>query len=70
MKTAKTTPALDRLLGPLGECLTPEAARRVLALKADRILQARVDYLAGRCNEGRDTCRCMFNLRPCQGILA
>ena len=31
------------------------AARRVLALKADRILQARVDYLAGRCNDGRLT---------------
>jgi len=27
-------------------------ARRLLALKADAKLQARVDYLAGRCNQG------------------
>ena len=52
MATAKTTPALDRLLGALSECLTPESARRILALKADRLLQARVDYLAVRCREG------------------
>jgi hypothetical protein len=55
MKSVKTAPGLDRLLGPLAECLTPETARRLLALKADRKLQARVDYLAGRCNEGRLT---------------
>jgi hypothetical protein len=48
MKTVKSTPALDRLVGPLGECLTPETARRLLALKADAKLQARVSYLAER----------------------
>jgi hypothetical protein len=53
MKTTKADGALDRLVGPLGSCLTPESARRVLTLKADRKLQARVNYLAGRCNEGR-----------------
>jgi len=52
MKTVDTVPALDRLVGPLGECLTPESARRLLALKADAKLQARVDYLAARCNRG------------------
>ncbi len=52
MKTANTAPTLDRLVGPLGECLTPESARRLLALKADRKLQARVDYLARRCTRG------------------
>jgi len=52
MKTANTGPALDRLVGPLSECLTPESARRLLALKADPKLQARVDYLAGRCSQG------------------
>ncbi|MGO9468717.1 MAG: hypothetical protein ACLQIB_01705 [Isosphaeraceae bacterium] len=54
MKTANTAtaPALDRLLGPLAECLTPESARLLLALKADPKLQTRVDYLAGRCNQG------------------
>jgi hypothetical protein len=52
MKSAKNAPDLDRLLAPLGECLTPESARRLLALKADATLQARVDYLADRHNQG------------------
>jgi hypothetical protein len=52
MKTAKTTLALDRLVGPLGECLTPETARRLLALNADGKLQARVNALATRNSEG------------------
>jgi hypothetical protein len=52
MNTANTAPALDRLVGPLSECLTTESARRLLALKADPKLQARLDYLARRCNQG------------------
>jgi len=52
MKTAHTAPALDRLVGALSDCLTPESARRLLALKADPKLQARADYLAGRCSQG------------------
>ncbi len=52
MKSAKNASVLDRLVAPLGECLTPESARRLLALKADATLQARVDYLADRHNEG------------------
>lgn len=48
MKTTTTTPALDRLIGPLADCLTPESARRLLALKADAKLQARVNDLASR----------------------
>ena len=52
MRSTKNTPFLERLVDPLGECLTPEAARRLLSLKADRKLQARVDYLAGRCSKG------------------
>jgi hypothetical protein len=39
MQTAKSTAVLDQLMGPLGECLTPESARRLLALKADPKLQ-------------------------------
>ena len=53
MKNAKSLPVLDRLVSPLGNCLTPESARRVLALKADRKLQAHVDDLATRHSEGR-----------------
>jgi hypothetical protein len=52
MKTVNHAPGLDRLVGPLSECLTPESARRLLALKADRELQRRVDYLADRCSQG------------------
>jgi hypothetical protein len=48
METAKSAPLLNQLVGPLSECLTPESARRLLALKADPKLQARVDELAGR----------------------
>jgi hypothetical protein len=48
MKTAKSVPLLDQLLVPLSDCLTPESARRLLTLRADRKLQARVDNLAGR----------------------
>jgi hypothetical protein len=55
MKTAKPTPVLDQLVAPLGDCLTPESARRLLALKADRKLQARVDDLASRHSRGELT---------------
>ncbi len=51
MNTANTTSGLDRLVGPLSECLTTESARRLLALKADPKLQARLNYLARRCNQ-------------------
>ena len=52
MKPTNTTPALDRIVDSLGECPTPETARRILGLKADRKLQDRVDYLASRSAEG------------------
>ena len=39
-------------MAPLGDCLTPESARRLLKLKADRKLQARVDDLADRHSRG------------------
>ncbi len=53
MEDGKSSPILDRLLSPLGECLAPESARRVLALKADGELQGRVDDLAARHSEGK-----------------
>lgn len=52
MKTAKSALILDQLVAPLSDCLTPESARRLLALKADPKLQARVDDLAGRHSQG------------------
>jgi hypothetical protein len=51
--SAKTSSAvLDRLVDPLSRCLTPESAKRVLKLRADPELQALVDQLAEKCNEG------------------
>jgi hypothetical protein len=52
MNTAEPAPVLDQLVAPLGDCLTPESARRLLALKADPKLQARVDDLADRHKRG------------------
>lgn len=52
MKKAKSAPALDHLVAPLADCLTPESARRLLALKADPRLQAHVDDLAERHSRG------------------
>jgi hypothetical protein len=55
MKRAKSSPILDRLVAPLGDCLTPESARRILALRADPELQAYVSEMANRHSEGRLT---------------
>jgi hypothetical protein len=52
MKSAKNGAVLDELISRLGECLTPESARRLLALKADPTMQAHVDYLASRHTQG------------------
>jgi hypothetical protein len=52
MRTPKDTPVIDRLVSGLGECLTPESARRLLNLRADASLQAVVDDLADRHSQG------------------
>ena len=54
-KTAKSGLVLDQVISPLSECLTPESARRLLALKADAKLQARVNDLAARHSRGELT---------------
>jgi hypothetical protein len=43
---------LDRLLEPFVECLTPDVAAKVADMRADDTIQARIDYLADRANEG------------------
>jgi hypothetical protein len=43
---------LDRLLEPLAATISPEVAARVADLQADEAMQARIDYLAQRSNEG------------------
>jgi hypothetical protein len=55
MKTVKSAPALDQLIAPLGDCLTAESAQRLLELKADPTLQARVDDFAERHSRGELT---------------
>jgi hypothetical protein len=52
MNAKTSSPVLDRLVDPLSRCLTPESAKRVLKLRADPELQALVDQLAEKCNEG------------------
>lgn len=52
MKTASSAPALEELIAALADCLTPDSARRVIALKADPRLQERVDDLATRHSQG------------------
>jgi hypothetical protein len=43
---------LDRLIQPLSDCLTIESAQRLVKMKADPKLQARVDRLAAKCSAG------------------
>jgi len=43
---------LDEMLDPVGECLTPDVAARIAALRADAQTQRRVDKLAEKNAEG------------------
>lgn len=44
--------SLDRLLDPFAGCFSPEVAAKLADLRADDEMQARIDYLAERANEG------------------
>jgi hypothetical protein len=46
------TTVLDDLLDPLSRCLDEESARRVAEFRIDPSVQAKVDLLAERANEG------------------
>ncbi len=54
METAHE-PVMDRLLDSVGRCLTPGVARRLVNLRADATVEARVAELAEKCNEGQLT---------------
>lgn len=54
MKTLDA-PILDRLLDPLGGMLTPEVARKLVEFRFDNKVQAKIDQLARKCNEGELT---------------
>jgi hypothetical protein len=44
---------LQQVLEPISSSLNDEAARKLIGLKADRQVQARVASLAEKCNEGK-----------------
>ena len=47
-----STTLLDRVIEPFADCLTPDAARKIVSVRADPELQSRVDTLADKANEG------------------
>lgn len=51
VSTAHTV--LDELLEPLGDCLTVEVAERLSALRAPTSVQARIEELARKSEEGQ-----------------
>jgi len=46
---------LDDLVTPLSNCFSPDVARRIASLKASDKLQARIDELGEKCNQGELT---------------
>ena len=46
---------LERMVDPIGRALTPDAARAILAVRADDETQERIDKLADRCTDGNLT---------------
>jgi hypothetical protein len=51
----RNSAVIDRLVEPVVRTLTPEVARALVQLRADPKLQARMDELADKCNEGQLT---------------
>ena len=49
------TAGLAKILDPVAQCFTPEVAKRVAELHADPAIQARIEELAEKCNEGTIT---------------
>jgi hypothetical protein len=53
MHHASSARPLDRLLDPVGRCLTPEVARALVELRTDPETLARIEQLADKCTEGQ-----------------
>lgn len=51
--SALTSSPLDRVLDLVAGCLTPESAQRLSTLQFDDALQAQLDELAEKANEGQ-----------------
>jgi hypothetical protein len=52
MSNTSNSAMLDQVFEPIGQCLTPEVARRIAALRAPEELQRRLDELAEKSTEG------------------
>jgi len=52
MSTFTESAAFDRVLEPVAEILTPEVARGIVNMRADPQLQARLNELASKANQG------------------
>ena len=48
----KAANILDQVLDPFAECLTPDAAERIVAYRVDPETQSRVEELASKANDG------------------
>lgn len=46
-------PVLDRVIDPLARMLTPDVAERLVRFRFDRQVQAQINKLARKCNEGK-----------------
>lgn len=55
MPTITEPAVLDRLLEPVTEILTPAVAKGIAEMRAEPLLQARLDELATKANQGRLT---------------
>ena len=52
MNQDHSTAVLDQLFDPVGDCLTPDVARRLVNLRASADVQARLDELAEKSSDG------------------
>jgi hypothetical protein len=55
MIAATPQSAFDQVFDSLAECLTPEIAQRIVDIRLDPKIQARLDELAVKANEGTIT---------------
>ena len=52
MSKSTNSAVLDQVFDPVGECLTPEVARRIAALRASSEVQERLDDFADKSSAG------------------
>lgn len=50
-----TDSLLEQMLQPISDAISPDVARKLVALRANDAAQARIDELAAACNEGTMT---------------